>query len=352
MTNVSTVSENSQTPAISETSMQTRPTLLLINLGTPEAPTPSAIRTFLREFLSDPRVVEMRPLLWKMILETFILPFRPRMIAPQYRSIWTEGGSPLMRGTQEQAEQLQRIFGEQLNIRIAMRYGNSSIKDELTRIYNSGCRKVLILSAYPQYAASTVGTVYDEVARWALSARDQMEIRTIRSFQGASEYIEALAQAIEAHWQEHGRPHFDAGDRLILSFHSIPVAMRDLGDPYPSECEETYDLLAERLRLPREAIMRTYQSVFGRAEWVGPATIDTVKELGRTYKGRLDVICPGFMADCLETLEEINELNRQAFYEAGGTEFHYIPWGNGSKGAVATLAEQIRQGAAGWLNNK
>ncbi|MDO4260180.1 MAG: ferrochelatase [Actinomycetaceae bacterium] len=336
--------------ATSPTIQRDRPALLLVNLGTPEAPTPPAIRTFLREFLSDRRVIEMNPIAWKLVLECFILPFRPRAICEQYERIWTPEGSPLAHGTYMQGRKLQKLLGADVEVRIAMRYGQPSIESVLSDLYEAGHRRVLVLPAYPQYTASTVGSIYDEVARWTLTHRDQMEIRTIRSFEECSTYIEALAAPIEEHWRRNGRPDFEAGERLITSYHSIPMAMHEAGDPYKEECERTSALLAARLNIPSGGLIVTYQSVFGRAEWIGPATIDTVEELGKMGTTRVDVICPGFMADCLETLEEIDELNRETFTEAGGGDFHYIKWANDSVGCVNSLAHQARIHLSGWVD--
>lgn len=329
------------------TSTPTLPSVVLVNLGTPEEPTTPAVRRYLREFLSDRRVIEMSRLLWTPILEGIILRVRPKDSAAKYRTVWMEEGSPLMHYTRRQAELLSERLG--LEVRVAMRYGSPSIESVLDELYAAGQRRVLIIPAYPQYSASTVATVNDMVARWIQNHRDQFELRMLRSFPTAPAYIEALAAALEAHWEQVGRPDFEAGERVLASFHSIPVAMHDAGDPYRSECEATTAALGERLGIPEGGLLTTYQSVFGRAEWLTPATIDTVEELGRAGLKRLDVICPGFMADCLETLEEIDQLNRETFVEAGGGEFHYVRWGNDLPGAIAALEEQARIGVAGWV---
>ncbi len=353
MTGQNTVSEKHVRPeVVTLTTAQTtaaRPAVVLVNLGTPASPEPRDIRAFLREFLSDRRVVETSPWIWRPILEAIILPLRPRTIAEKYRSIWMEGGSPLKVWTERQGEQLRRRLVEDVDVRVAWRYGSPSILDTLDDLMARGHRRVLLVPAYPQYSASTVGSIDDEVARWLLRSRNHMEVRTIRSYEDSSAYIEALATKLEEHWDRAGRPDFAAGDRVIASFHSIPVAMEEGGDPYRQECETTVALLRARLDLPESAMLTTYQSVFGRAEWIGPATIDTIEELGRAGTGRVDVICPGFMADCLETLEEIDQLNHEAFIEAGGGEFHYLPWANDSRGAVDTLEVEARRGLAGWL---
>ncbi len=361
-----------------------RPAVILVNLGTPDAPTAKAVRPYLREFLSDRRVIETNPALWRPILEGIILRVRPRKSAEKYASVWMPEGSPLMHWSARQRDGLARalaadgLSSDRVQVRVAMRYGRPALRDVLSELHAAGTRRVLVLPAYPQYAASSAGTVIDEVARWTLAARDQLEVRTVRSFPDSEPYIEALAAAIEWHWAgPAGRPDFAAGDRLVLSFHGIPAAMHRGGDPYHAECLATARLLGERLGLrvaetpgdaaedagagpapvrhdtsedvDRGEVLVRFQSVFGPSEWIGPATIDTMGALGLAGTGRVDVICPGFMADCLETLEEIDQLNRATFLEAGGREFHYIPWANDSAGCVATLAREARRGLAGWV---
>lgn len=326
------------------------PVLLVVNLGTPDAPTPSAVRRFLRAFLTDRRVIETHPALWRPILEGIILRIRPSRVAHAYSTIWTDEGSPLLVGTLAQVEGLRERLGAEVEVRPAMCYGSGNIREVLDEIYAEGYRRVAVLPAYPQYSASTVGAVFDEVARWGLGSRDQLSVRTVRSYEDAPAYIEALATALEDSWRKNGRPNFAAGDVVVASFHSVPQAMIDKGDPYQGECEHTVDLLRRRLGLGEGELLLTYQSVFGPAKWIGPATIDTMTELGQQGCGRVDVICPGFVADCLETLEEINVLNRQAFTEAGGKEFHYIQWANGASGCIDMLEEQACGLLAGWVS--
>lgn len=325
-----------------------KPAVVIVNLGTPDEPTARAVRPYLREFLSDRRVIEMHPALWRPILEGIILRVRPRASAKKYASVWCEEGSPLMHWTRRQRDELQKRLGPDAAVHLAMRYGEPGLRNVLTELYKQGYRRVVVFPLYPQYAASSAGTVIDEVARWLLNARDQMEFRTVRSFPESPVYIQALVDAIEREWQRKGRPNFAGGDRLILSFHSIPRAMHDSGDPYRSECEATAAALRNLLQVPGDAVLTCFQSVFGPAKWIGPATIDTVRRLGSEGTRRVDVICPGFMADCLETLEEINILNRRTFLEAGGAEFHYIPWANDSEGCLSVIEEQSRRAIAGW----
>lgn len=334
------------------------PVLLLVNLGTPATPTAKDVRPFLREFLSDRRVIEMHPLLWRPVLEGVILRVRPRASAAKYATVWLpgqeadQGGSPLMHGTQAQAQMLQERLdraGIKVQVRVAMRYGEPAMGKVIDELLATGARRLAVLPLYPQYSATTVASIVDVAARRLLAHRDQPELRTVRSFPVSRPYIAALATALEEHWEQVGRPQPQRGDRLLLSFHSIPKAMHDDGDPYRAECEATVAALREHMQLPPELVRTTYQSVFGPAEWIGPATIDTVEALGREGCPRLDVICPGFMADCLETLEEIDQLNRETFVQAGGGEFHYVRWGNGTPGAVDALEEQARQVLSGWV---
>ncbi|AOS47762.1 ferrochelatase [Pauljensenia hongkongensis] len=325
-----------------------RPAVVLANLGTPSAPTPSHVRRFLREFLSDRRVVETHPLLWRPVLEGVVLRVRPRVVAKKYAGIWTPQGSPLMRYTLRQAELLGRRMPD-VDVQAAMRYGEPGLGAVLDALHARGTRRVAVLPAYPQYSATTVASLNDVAAQWLRRNRDGFDLRLVRSFPTAPAYIDALASALESHWGRCGRPDFAAGDAVVVSFHSIPEAMDRAGDPYRSECMGTVAALEARLGLARGALTVAFQSVFGPAAWLGPATIDTVTRLGARGCARLDVICPGFMADCLETLEEIDQLNREAFTRAGGSGFHYVPWGNDSEGAVSALAEQARTAVAGWV---
>lgn len=340
----------SEDRAVLSADVPQKPALLIVNLGTPDEATPSAVRRFLRAFLTDRRVIETHPILWRPILEGIILRIRPSRVAHAYRTIWSEDGSPLLVGTMAQVEGLRQRLGSSVEVRPAMCYGSGNIREVLDDLYAEGYRRVAIVPAYPQYSASTVGAVFDEVARWGLGSRDQLSVRTVRSYEDAPAYIEALATALEESWRENGRPDFEAGDVVLASFHSIPQAMVDKGDPYELECERTVRLLRQRLGCSEKELILTYQSVFGPAKWIGPATIDTVESLGAQGRRRVDVICPGFVADCLETLEEINVLNRQVFIDAGGKTFNYIPWANGSSACVDMLEEQAKEVLAGWVN--
>ncbi len=322
------------------------PAVVLVNLGTPAAPTARAVRPYLREFLSDRRVVEMTPLLWRPILESCILPFRSRASAAKYATIWTDEGSPLLVYTRAQRDAVAAALPD-VTVRYAMRYGSPAIGDVLDELSDAGHRQVLVVPLYPQYAASSAGTVLDEVYRHGLERRDQFELRTVRSFPLHDGYIEAVVSAVADNWAKNGRLDPVSG-RLVLSYHGIPQAMHDAGDPYRGECEATSREIASRLALPSEAVLTTFQSTFGPAAWLTPATIDTVAELGSRGVERVDIACPGFVSDCLETLEEIDELNRHAYLEAGGEHFHYIPWGNDLPTWIKALIRLVEENLAGW----
>lgn len=339
------------------TVIKDRPCVLLVNLGSPDRPETKATRRYLRQFLSDRRVIETHPALWLPILEGIILRVRPKDSAAKYATVWGEEHAPLLAGTIAQTKFVRSALGNEAEVRFAMRYGSHSIQDALDQIFEDGCRRLLVVPLYPQYSATTIASVTDEVYRWNLSRRDQFSLRVARSFQTNPAYIDAMAVALENSWEEHGRPNFVEGDRLLLSYHGIPQSMADKGDPYPQECSETTAALTRRLRVPADGVVQTFQSKFGPAPWLEPATIEKVAELGATNLAptnlaptrRVDVICPGFVSDCLETLEEINELNRETFLAAGGQEFHYVPWGNDSLPWLEALESLVRSDLAGWL---
>jgi ferrochelatase len=325
--------------------------ILLVNLGTPAAPTPAAVRAYLAEFLSDPRVVEIPRLAWWLILHGVILRTRPRASAKRYAAIWTKDGSPLALYTERQAKLLQGLLGERLKapliVSYAMRYGAPSISDELVRLKAAGATRVLVLPLYPQYAASTTATALDQVFATLGRMRNQPELRTVKHFHDHPRYIGALGDAVRAYWREHGRP-----DRLVMSFHGVPRFTLDRGDPYHCECQKTARLLARELELADDAWQVAFQSRFGRAEWLKPYTATVLDELGRKGLRRVDVICPGFIADCLETLEEIGLEGKQAFLAAGGKELHLIPCLNDRPGWIEALAAIARDHLHGWVDER
>jgi ferrochelatase len=324
--------------------------ILLVNLGTPEAPTPSAVRTYLREFLSDPRVVEIPRPLWWLILRLFILPFRPKESAKRYAQVWTKDGSPLKVHTERQARMLRGYLGERvktpLAVEYAMRYGNPSVADTLARMKADGCDRILVMPLYPQYAASTTATAIDAIGAALARLRNQPALRTLRNFHDDPGYIEALAQSIRDYWTANGRP-----NQLVMSFHGVPRYTLDRGDPYHCECQKTARLLAAALQLTPEKYRLTFQSRFGRAEWLKPYTAEVLKELGAGKTRRVDVICPGFVSDCLETLEEIAIEGKAIFLNAGGGEYHAIPCLNENDAWIHALADIALKNLHGWLDS-
>lgn len=323
--------------------------VLLVNLGTPPAPTAAALRPYLRQFLSDPRVIEIPRAVWWPILHLIILNTRPRKSAQKYASIWTPEGSPLLVYTKRQATLLKGYLGERtrtpLLVDYAMRYGEPSVEQGILRLKAAGCDRLLVLPLYPQYAASSTGSVFDAVAATVKRLRNPPELRLIKHFHDHPGYIATLAESVRAHWATHGRP-----DRLIMSFHGVPRFTLEKGDPYHCECQKTARLLAENLGLAPDAWQVTFQSRFGRAEWLTPYTQPTLEALARQGVGRVDVICPGFVADCLETLEEIAVEAKTAFLAAGGREFHYIPCPNDRPDFIRALADLTLGHLAGWLD--
>jgi len=316
--------------------------VLLCNLGSPAAPTAAATRSYLTEFLSDRRVVEMPPALWQPILRGVILRTRPAKSAAKYQSIWQAEGAPLLVWTQQQAA----LLGDYLNpVRVlpAMRYGQPSIAAQLDELKASGCSRILVVPLYPQYSGATTASVIDAVGAWARRARHVPELRFTGSFHDHPGYIQVLAQSVQSHWQSHGRP-----SQLVMSFHGVPERTRALGDPYHAECLKTAYLLADRLELKDHEWTLSFQSRFGKAKWVGPATQSVLRELGRAGAARVDVICPGFVSDCLETLEEIAIEGRRDFLAAGGQAFHYIPCLNDHPDWLAALTDLVWQHLQGW----
>lgn len=327
----------------------TKTAVLLVNLGTPDAPTAPALRRYLREFLSDPRVVEIPRLLWWPILHGIILTTRPAKSAAKYASVWTVDGSPLAVWTAKQATLLQGYLGErglpppQLLVRHAMRYGSPSVATVLDELKAANATRILVLPLYPQYAAATTASVNDAVMAWAARQRRQPEFRFVQHYHDDGLYIDALAQRVRAFWLSNGR-----GDKLVLSFHGVPARSLALGDPYHCECRKTARLLAERLGLQQDEWLVTFQSRFGKAKWLEPYTEPTLVALAREGLTRVDVMCPGFTSDCLETLEEIAQEARAAFLGAGGRAFEYIPALNDQHEWIAALAGIAMRNLQGW----
>jgi ferrochelatase len=321
--------------------------VLLVNLGTPDTPTPRDIRRYLGEFLSDPRVIEIPPWIWQIILRLFILTRRPRALAPRYQDIWLQDGSPLLVWSKAQAQAVQHeLTGQGLAVRVelGMRYGNPSIPDAIDRLRASGCERILTVPMYPQYAASTTATAVDKVARHAARMRNQPELRFVKRYHDDAGYIGALAQQLQTHWDREGRP-----ERLLLSFHGLPRFSVEQGDPYYRDCMETVTLLKQRLGADGGLVHAAFQSRFGAAKWLEPYTEPTLREWARQGVKRVDVICPGFLADCLETLEEISVECRDAFLQEGGEQFRYLPCLNDDPAWSGAFARVIRGHLAGWV---
>ena len=320
--------------------------IVLCNLGTPEAPTPAAVRRYLAEFLSDARVVEIPRVAWLPILHGIVLRVRPARSARKYASIWTPAGSPLKVWTERQAVLLEGYLGQRghrVVVRPAMRYGSPSIASVLDAVKAGGAERVLVLPLYPQYSAATTASIADALAAWLRRVRNVPEIRLVKHYHDDPGYIDALAARVNEHWRVHGRP-----DKLVLSFHGLPKRSLRLGDPYHCECQKTGRLLAERLKVKDEFVAVTFQSRFGRAEWLQPYTAPTLVALAKSGVGHVDVFCPGFTSDCLETLEEINQEVRAAFVVAGGKEFGYIPCLNDQHEWIAALAQIGARHLSGW----
>jgi ferrochelatase len=322
--------------------------VLLINLGTPEAPTAAALRAYLKEFLWDRRVVEIPRPIWWLILNGIILNTRPAKSAQKYAAIWRPEGSPLKVFTARLAILLKGHLGERVRqpvlVDYAMRYGQPSVASRIAALKAQGVDRLLVVPLYPQYAASSTGSALDAVWSTLLHTRNPPEIRTVRNFHDDPGYIQALRQSIEMFWTERGRP-----DVLVMSFHGVPRRSLDQGDPYHCECQKTGRLLAESLGLKPEQYRITFQSRFGRAEWLQPYTSATLENLGKAGTRRVDVVCPGFVADCLETLEEIGMEGKADFLKAGGQEYHYIPALNDRPLWINALTDLVQGHLTGWL---
>ncbi len=323
--------------------------VLLINLGTPDAPTAQAVRPYLKEFLSDSRVIEIPKAIWWLILNGIILNVRPKKSAAKYASIWMTEGSPLKVYTERQTALLSehlraRVDGAPVLVEYAMRYGNPSVASVLSKLKAQNCQRILLLPMYPQYAASSSATAIDAVLKSLLKMRNMPALRTIKHFHDDVSYIKATAQNIRDYWTLHGQP-----EKLVMSFHGVPRYTLEKGDPYHCECLKSGRLIAEELDLSKEQYIVSFQSRFGKAEWVKPYTTATLKELGQQKTKRVDVVCPGFVADCLETLEEIAQEGKEDFQHAGGGEYHYIPCLNERPDWIAAMGDLVINNLQGWL---
>ena len=298
---------------------QTKTGILLANLGTPDAPTPEAVKRYLRQFLSDTRVVDTPRLLWWPLLRGVILPLRAPRVAKLYQSVWMDEGSPLMVYSRRQQQALAKCLPD-TPVALGMSYGSPSLESAVDELLASGVEHIVVLTLYPQYSCSTVAAVWDELARILARKRAIPGVSFIRDYADDSAYIDALAKSARDAFARHGEP-----DLLLLSYHGIPQRYADEGDDYQQRCRDTTRELVSALGLPPEKVMMTFQSRFGREPWLTPYTDETLKMLAEKGTRHIQVMCPGFAADCLETLEEIAEQNREIFLEAGGQKYEYIP---------------------------
>jgi len=325
--------------------------ILLVNLGSPDAPNASSIRRFLKEFLSDQRVIEIPQILWQLILNLLILPFRPRKLVPLYEAIWTPQGSPLVAIAEKQKNKLASLLAEKkaekdhqdLTFALAMRYGKPDIRSALRQLARDNASKVLIFPTYAQYSGTTTASIFDAVSSELHHWRRLPELRFINSYYDQDEHIQALADSVQAYWQLHKK-----GQKLMMSFHGLPQRNHLKGDPYYYQCQQTARLLAAKLALDETQWLITFQSRFGKAEWLKPYTSQTLQELAEQGVNSVDVICPGFSIDCLETLEEIAVENRDVFLNAGGQDYQYIPALNDSSENIEAMARLIEQHIQGW----
>lgn len=306
--------------------------LLITNLGTPDAASVSAVRRYLREFLSDQRVVEIPRPLWWLLLNTIILPFRAPQSAKMYQKIWSTSGSPLRHYTLSIRDQLAALCPD-VHIEVAMRYGNPSIRAGLEKLREKQIKKLIVLPLYPQYSGTTTASTFDAVSQQLQQWRWVPELRFINTYHDQPKYIDAVASSIKNYFKDKSSP-----DKYVFSFHGIPEAFVKQGDPYQCYCFKTGRLIAEKLDLSQDQWQITFQSRFGKAKWLTPYTDVTLQELGNSTQS-VAVICPGFAVDCLETLEEINILNRDIYLQHGGKEFHYIPALNDSVEQIHLLKE-------------
>ena len=321
--------------------------ILVTNLGTPDAPTASALRRYLAEFLSDPRVIEVPAPLWWLILHGIILRTRPAKSARAYRKIWTSEGSPLLAMAGKQVSAIRSVLGRQfpgpVQVELAMRYGNPSIRSGLEKLRAVNARRILVFPLYPQYSATTTASTFDAIFKIMNSWRWLPELRLINHYHDDDNYINALAESIKMHWQAHGQ-----AEKLLFSFHGIPKHYFTAGDPYFCECHKTARLVANRLALDDGQWMLTFQSRFGPREWLKPYTDETLQTLASDGTKNVNVICPGFSADCLETLEEINIRYRALFMASGGMQFTYIPALNDHPLHISCLTGIIQKHCQGW----
>ena len=329
--------------------------VLIVNLGTPDAPTAKAVRTYLKQFLSDPRVVEIPRIIWWCILNLIILPIRSGASAKKYASVWFSGeksGSPLFVHSQSQTQLLAQAFNQEPNqtliVDLAMRYGNPSMEHVLKKMDDEGVDRLLVMPMYPQYSATTTASTFDEIYRIYREYRNPPSVRTVKHFHDHPLYINALKAQVEEFWRVQGRPNFALGEKLIMSFHGVPKRTLDMGDPYHCECHKTGRLLRESLGLSEHEAIVSFQSRFGKAEWLKPYTAPLLEKLGQAATSRVDIFCPGFPADCLETLEEIAMEGKEIFQHAGGKDYFVIPCMNSHPQWILAMQHIVEENLLGW----
>ena len=320
--------------------------VLITNLGTPDAPNKKELKVYLNQFLSDPRVIELPKILWQIILKLVILQIRPSKSAEAYKQIWTDKGSPLLDIANRQLNKIQSSFSpknENIVFEVGMRYGNPSIPDALLKLQKKQVRRLLVLPMYPQYCAATTGSTFDEVTNVLQKWRWIPEMRFINQYFEEKNYIEALSNSIKSFWKKTSKP-----QKIIFSYHGIPKRYLTNGDPYHCFCLKTTRLVKEYMGLSDDEIMTTFQSRFGREEWLKPYTSETLKELPKQGIKNIHIISPGFSSDCLETLEELEEENKEYFMESGGENYHYIPCLNDHDDHIDVFVNLIKKHTQGW----
>ncbi|WP_143870766.1 ferrochelatase [Catenovulum sediminis] len=321
--------------------------VLITNLGTPDKPDARSLRKYLKQFLSDPRVVEVPRVLWWFVLNGIILNIRPKRSAKAYQTVWNDRGSPLMFHTHDQAEKLAKRFKdsgqENIIVDFAMRYGEPSITKRIDEMLAKGVRKLLVVPLYPQYCAATTASTFDAIAKDFVERRWLPDFRFVSHYHDFPDYIHAVANKIKVHWQQHGQ-----ADKLIFSYHGVPKKYLDKGDPYHCECYKTSRLIAEALNLSNDQYITTFQSRFGREEWLKPYTDETLKSLPANGIQSVQVVCPGFSSDCLETIEEIGEENRDYFMQAGGQSYQYIEALNSDEEHINMIYKLALNHLSGW----
>jgi ferrochelatase len=311
--------------------------VILTNLGTPENNTRIAVKKFLKQFLSDPRVVEIPSVIWWFILNLIILPFRSRSALDAYNRIWTDQGSPLLDISKKQKQALQQKLGQNVRVEIMMRYGEPSFSSVINRLLDEHYQRLVVLPLYPQNSATTTATTYDHIGQVLHKRRDVPDLFFISDYHSDAGYINALADSVKQHWQQQQRQRF-----LLMSFHGLPQRNVDLGDPYYDQCLGTANLLATILGLGKDQWGLSFQSRFGKQTWLQPYTSEALKTMAQKGLKEIDVICPGFSADCLETLEEIQMENREVFLQQGGEQYHYIPCLNDRDNHIDMMADLVK----------